>query len=258
VSVLAQHKGFGYHFHPLTATTAAGMLVVVSMLWERFRGAPRRRPLGRYVALAAATALALELASSMRTSPHTRNVWILSGGETREKRDLAEYYDTFKSHDFFPWAMREGARYLADKTAPEARVQTYAMDPYLLFLARRRSATPYILAYDLDDDAALDGGWSNRPDDAQTARIQAARDEHERDMLARLEAKPPEAFVFIDNAPLMTYPDAWEDFRHCCAKSAWWVASRYHLARSFGEVHVWLRDDMPVPDVETGLPSRPR
>jgi hypothetical protein len=72
-------------------------------------------------------------------------------------------------------------------------------------------------------------------------------------MLARLKAAPPEAFVFIDRSPLMSSGDAWEDFRHSCAESATWVAKHYHPARSFGEVHVWLRDDMPVPDVE-GLP----
>jgi hypothetical protein len=250
--VLAQHKGFGYHFHPLTATMHAGLLVVVSMLWERFRSAPRRRPLGRYVAVGAAVALALEHAASMKGSPHTRNVNLLARGETPKKRLMREYFDEFKSHDFFPWEMREGARYLAETTSPDARVQMYAMDPYVLFLAKRKSATPYIYAYDLDADAALDGGWSNEPTEGQKWRIGVVRAEHERDMLERLKAHPPEAFVFIDRAPLMTYPDAWEDFRHCCSKAAWWVASNYHLARSFGEVHVWLRDGMPVPDIETG------
>ena len=73
-------------------------------------------------------------------------------------------------------------------------------------------------------------------------------------MLARLKAAPPEAFVFIDRAPLISYQDAWEDFRHCCSESATWLAKNYHPAKSFGEVvHVWLRDDSPVPDAE-GLP----
>jgi hypothetical protein len=256
VGALMQHKGFGYHFHPLTATTHLGLLAIVAMLWERFRTSPRRRPLGRFVALAAAAALALEHAANMKGSPHTRNVWILAGGETAQKRSLQEYFDTFKSYDFFPWDMRKTAEYLDSVTQPNARVQEYGMDPYILFLAHRHSATPYIYAYDLDDDAALDGGWSNRPDDAQIAKIGAARDAHERDMLARLKAAPPEAFVFVDHAPLMTYPDAWEDFRHCCGESAWWLASHYHPARSFGEIHVWLRDDMPVADTETALPNR--
>jgi hypothetical protein len=252
-AAIAQHKGFGYHFHPLTATTHMGFMVIVALLWERFRGAPRRRPLERLVALGVVVAYALTIASAMRTSPHTRNVWILAGGETPERRSEQEYFDSFKSHDFFPWELRQGARYLADKLPENARVQVYGMDPYILFLAQRRSATPYIYAYDLNADAALDGGWSNKPTWLESEHIRAWRAAHERDMLARLKEAPPEAFVFIDRAPLITWPDAWEDFKHCCGESSQWVAQRYHAARSFGEVHVWLRDDLPIPDAE-GLP----
>ena len=160
VNIAVQHKGFGYHFHPLTATTHIGFLIVVAMLWERFRGVPRRRRLGRLAAVAVAVAFALEVTVSMKSSPQTRNVWILSGGETAERRQREEYFQTFKSYDYFPWDLREAARYLSAKTSPDARVQVYGMDPYLLFLAERRSATPYIYAYDLNADAALDGGWS--------------------------------------------------------------------------------------------------
>lgn len=253
LTIVAQHKGFGYHFHPVTATTHIGLLVVLVTLWERLRSAPRRRPLGRLVALGATAAYALWITGAMASSPHIRNVWILAGGETSEKRREREYFDSFKSHDFFPWELRQAARYLVDNTAEDARVQMYGMDPYLLFLARRRSATPYIYAYDLNADAALDGGWSVQPTWLESERIKAWRAAHETDLLARLRASPPEAFVFVDRAPLITWPDAWEDFKHCCKESALWVATHYHAARSFGEVHVWLRDDLPVPDAE-GLP----
>jgi hypothetical protein len=254
LNVVVQHKGFGYHFHPLTAATSLGFLVVTATLWERFRADPRHRPLGRLAALAVTVGLALEVTASMKGSPHTRNVWILAGGETPERRAREEYFQSFKTYDFFPWELRQAASYLRDTTRPTARVQMYGMDPYLLFLAQRRSATPYIYAYDLNDDAALEGGWSNRPTDGDTFRIQVAREAHEKDLLARLQAAPPEAFVFVDKSPLITYPDAWEDFRHCCSDSAAWVARRYHQARTFGEVHVWLRDDTTVPDNEMKAP----
>jgi hypothetical protein len=251
VAAIAQHKGFGYHFHPLTATTHIGLMVIVVYLWGRFRTEPRKRPLGRLLALGATVAYALVIASNMRLSPHTRAVWILAGGETEERRNEEEYFDQFKSHDFFPWDMRQGAWYLSTVTSPDARVQVYGMDPYILFLAQRRSATPYIYAYDLNADAALDGGWSNRPTWLEAEHIRAVRAAHERDLLVRLKKAPPEAFAFIDHAPLMSYFEAWEDLRHCCSETATWVAEHYHPARSFGEVHVWLRDDMPVPDAET-------
>jgi hypothetical protein len=245
-SVLAQNKGFDYHFHPLTALTALGWLVVVAMLAERFLSAREKqdRGLGGYVMLGAATILAFEVASSMQASPQTRNVWILSGGETAKKRTEAEYFATFRTNDFFPWEMRQAAQYLAERTPSSARIQVYGMDPYLLFLARRKSATPYIYAYDLNADAALDGGWQNEPTAEQSIVIKRARDDHETDMLARLEASPPEAFVFIDASPLITYPDAMKDFEYCCAKTAEWVWANYQLTQSFGEFHVWMKDEL--------------
>lgn len=245
VNVIVQKKGFGYHFHPLTATTHMGFVIVVAMLWERFRGVPHARPLGRYAALAATVAYAAQITTGMHGSPHLRNVWILAGGETAERRTWEEYFNTFKTHDFFPWALRKGAEYVRDKTSADARVQVYGMDPYLLFLAQRRSATPYIYAYDLNAAAALEGGWSSQPTELDTARINAARDAHEADMLARLKDKPPEAFVFIDRSPLITYQDAWEDFQHACPKSAEWVQATYRQTKALGEVHVWLRNDLP-------------
>lgn len=249
-SAIAQHKGFGYHFHPLTATAHMGLMVIVTMLWERHGGAPRRRSFERLAVLGVIAAYALTIASTMRTSPHTKNVWILAGGETPEARAEQEYFDTFKTHDFFPWELRQGARYLSDHLPENARVQTYGMDPYLLFLAQRRSATPYIYAYDLNADAALEGGWSNRPTWLESERIKAWRASHERDLLARLKEAPPEAFVFIDRSPLITFQDAWDDFRYCCMETARWVAQHYHAARSFDAVHVWFRDDLPIPDAE--------
>ena len=246
LNVAVQHKGFGYHFHPLTASTHIAFLLVTAMLWERYRKVPRRKPLGRVAAIVVCVAYALEVTASMKGSPHLRNVWILAGGETAERRTREEYFNTFKSYDFFPWDLRQAAGYLREKTSANARVQVYGMDPYLLFLAQRRSATPYIYAYDLNDDAALDGGWSNRPTELDIARIKAARDSHERDMLTRLRAAPPEAFVFINKAPLISYPNAVEDFRHCCEESAGWVASAYRRTKVFGEVQIWLRNDIAV------------
>ena len=255
VNVAVQHKGFGYHFHPLTASTHIAFLVVVAMLWERFRGGPRKKNVGRLAAVAVTVAYALEVTASMKSSPHTRNVWILAGGETAERRTREEYFQSFKTYDFFPWDLKRAGDYLREKTSPDARVQIHGMDPYVLFLARRKSATPYIYAYDLNNDAALEGGWSNQPGEGDAFRIRVAREAHEKDMLARLRAAPPEAFVFIDNSPLISYPDAWEDFRHCCAESGRWVAANYHPARTFGEVHIWLRDDMPVTDTDMLVPG---
>lgn len=252
-SAIVQHKGFDYHFHPLTASAHIGVITLLIVLWQAYRFAPPKRQLGRYIVLGLTAAYALVLASAMKTSPQTRNVWILGGGETPEKRREQEYFDSFKTHDFFPWELRQAARYVSDVTSESARVQMYGMDPYFLFLAQRRSATPYIYAYDLNADAALDGGWQNQPTWLESEHIKEWRREHERDLLARLKAAPPEVFVFVDHAPLTSWWSSWEDFKYCCKDTSRWVAEHYHSARSFGEVHVWVRDGVNVPDAE-GLP----
>jgi len=239
VHVLVQAKGFGYHFHPLTAATALAWLAIVAMLWQKHRAAPRSRPQGRWIALGCAASLAFFTAKEMNGSPHLRHVWILAGAATPYKRGLPEYFDQFKSYDFFPWEMRQTAWWLAENTKPEDRVQVYGMDPYILFLARRKSATPYIYAYDLNVDTALDGGWWAHPTDAEADRIRHMRDAHEADFLARMKAKPPAAFVFISGAPLLSYRDAPEDFDHCCKQSSDWVKDHYEKKQQFGDIQIW-------------------
>jgi hypothetical protein len=148
--------------------------------------------------------------------------------------------------------MRQAAAYLREHTKPDDRVQIYGMDPYLLFLAQRLSATPYIYAYDLDVDAALAGGTGAVPDDEQSERIRAIRDAHEADLVTRLEARPPAAFVFLDQSPLLSEADAWDDFEGHCARAAPWVKAHYRESARFGHDHVWLRIDLapaaPAPD----------
>jgi hypothetical protein len=246
-SVVAQGKGFPYHFHPVTAGVHLQWLVVGAWLAERTRVAQKRLALVRLVPLAFGVLLALRVATAMEDSPHIRAVWLLWGAATPEDRVTREYFAHFPESDYFPFELRQTAAYLREHTRPTDRVQTYGMDPYVLFLARRLSATPYIYAYDLDADAALAGGTGGRPDDAQAAHIRALRDAHEADLVARLMASPPAAFVFLDNSPLMTEADAWDDFESHCAAASTWVAEHYREVTRFGHDHVWLRTDLVPP-----------
>ena len=246
-SVLAQAKGFPYHFHPVTAGVHLQWLVFVAWLAERTRVASRRLAIVRLAPIAAAVVFALRVATSMEDSPHIRAVWMLWGAETPQARSTREYFAHFPEPDFFPYEMRQTAEFLRSHTQPTDRVQTYGMDPYVLFLAGRLSATPYLYAYDLDVDTALAGGSGGVPDEAQQARIRAIRDEHEADLLGRLSAKPPAAFVFIDGSPLVTRADAWDDFSEHCVHASAWVQDHYRPAAHFGHDHVWLRDDIEAP-----------
>jgi len=251
-SVIAQAKGFPYHFHPVTAGVHLQWLVFAAWLAERTRVSQRRLALLRLAPIAFGVVVALRVATSMEDSPYIRAVWLLWGASTPQDRLTREYFARFPEPDYFPYEMRKAATYVREHTSPGDRVQTYGMDPYILFLAQRLSATPYIYAYDLDADAALGGGTGGRPDDAQAAHIRALRDAHEADLLARLVARPPAAFVFLDKSPLMTRDDAWDDFEEHCPTAAGWVHARYRETARFGHDHVWLRDD--VAPVET-LPT---
>jgi hypothetical protein len=251
-SVVMQRKGFPYHFHPVSAGMSLQWLVLLVWLQERFgrlreSSGPALAAL-RLVPFAGAALLSLRVALAMQASPHLSNLWILEKGVTREQRESHDYLVYFRDRDFFPWEMRETAAYLRDHTRPNDRVQMYGMDPYLLFLADRLSATPYIYAYDLNVDAALWG--SDLPEGLhptwdQSQRIRAMRDAHERDLLERLQRDPPAAFVFMDKAPLLTQDDdAWLDFATHCASSAPWVLEHYRQTAAFGEDRVWLRRDL--------------
>jgi hypothetical protein len=254
-SVIMQAKGFPYHFHPVTAGVHLQWLVFAAWLAERTRVASRRWAILRLAPVAVGVVVSLRVATAMEDSPHIRAVWLLWGASTPEDRTTRQYFSHFPEPDFFPYEMRQAAAYLREHTQPDDRVQTYGMDPYVLFLARRLSATPYIYAYDLNADAALAGGTGGIPDDRQAARIRATRAAHETDLLARLDARPPAAFVFLDGSPLISKADAWDDFEAHCAQAAAWVRPRYRETKRFGHDHVWLRldlaaSDQPPPDDE--------
>lgn len=253
VGVVVQTKAFPYHFHPVTLGVHLQWLVFAAWLAERARTAQRRLALLRLAPVAFGAVVGLRVATSMEDSPHIRAVWLLWGASTPAARETREYFARFPEPDYFPYEMRQTAAYLREHTRPSDRVQVYGMDPYLLFLARRLSATPYIYAYDLNVDAALAGGTGGQPDVEQAERIRALRGAHEEDLVARLDAHPPAAFVFLDTSPLLTEDDAWDDFRTHCATAATWVQGRYRETRRFGHDHVWLRNDIVPADPPADL-----
>ncbi len=248
-SVLAQRKGFPYHFHPVSATLSLQWLAVVVWYADRVQRVPRGRA-ERLLPIAAAAALSLRVATMMPMSPYVQNLWLLT---TKAKDPIErvshDYLVYFKTSDYFPWELREAASYLRLTTKPEDRVQTYGMDPYVLFLAQRRSATPYIYAYDLNADAALAGGnlpapVGLHPNPREAEKIVGIRDAHERDFFEKLKARPPAAFVFHDKAPLITWQEAVRDFKEHCPESAAWVFARYSQTANFNGLRVFLKNEL--------------
>jgi hypothetical protein len=253
--VMIQAKGFPYHFHPVTAGVVLQWLVFAAWLDDRTRVARRRLAAVRLVPLGVAAAIGLHLATGMSDAPTIRDPWLLWGARSAEARESAGYFAHFTRVDFFPNELRAAAAYVRDHTQPGDTVQTYGMDPYVLFLSGRMSATPYLYAYDLNADAALVGGTAAVPGEEQAARIRAMREEHELDLMARVTARPPGAFVFMDASPLLSQTDAWDDFEEHCTTTAGWVRDHYAEAARFGHDHVWLRNDL-LPAAEAAQPTR--
>ncbi|MCL2449849.1 MAG: hypothetical protein FWD17_12950, partial [Polyangiaceae bacterium] len=243
-----------YHLHPVSAGVVLQWLVLAAWLEDRARVARRRLAAVRLVPLGVAAALGLHIAAGLMDAPALRDPWLLWAARSVEARGSSAYVEHFARVDFFPTELREAAAYLRDHTASGDTVQVYGMDPYILFLAGRMSASPYVYAYDLNADAALAGGTAAVPSTEQASRIRAMREEHELDLMARSSAQPPGAFVFVDASPLLTEADAWDDFEEHCAATAEWVRDHYREVARFGHDHVWLRSDLAAEP--TPQPSR--
>lgn len=245
-SVIVQAKGFPYHFHPVTAGLTLVWLMIVVWLGERRWRPPFGHDLGRWVPGIAAAALAMNIAAKMPSSPHIRNLWILDKGATAAKRRGHDYLVYYRDRDFFPWEMRQAARFLEMHTDPDDKVQVYGMDPYVLFLAQRLSASRFIYAYDLNADSAIRGARmpnGPHPTPFERGRIAARRDQNEDELRRVLEEHPPAAFVFIDKSPLITHADAWRDFQEHCPRAAAIVRAKYVESSTYREFRVWLRRD---------------
>ncbi|MBK9258733.1 MAG: hypothetical protein IPM54_02730 [Polyangiaceae bacterium] len=240
-NIIAQRKGFEYHYHPLSAAVRLQLLLLLVCAVEWARATLARRPLARMLPFALAIFTSVVAAHELYTSPHRHRLWLPNHVAQAKTRETQEYFAAFPEWDFFPWDLRRAAQWIEEHTTPDDRVQTYGMDPYLLFLAKRLSATPYIYAYDLSPGAPLAGGEGARPNEAQKQKILDIRNAHERDLLERLEKVPPAAFVFMDKAPLLSFVDALEDFAWYCPDSHAWFSERYEEKARFGTVRIFMR-----------------
>lgn len=235
VSMLIQAKGFPYHFHPVTLGMTFAWVATAAALRDRW-------PL---VTMMGATAIGVHAAFVIRWAPYPP---LPSAGEDLESGTRLAYFDRV---DYFPAQMRESAELIRERTKPTDRVQTYGMDAYLLFLARRLSATPYIYAYDLNADAALWGAYDEgglHPTEPQRAVIRALRDEHIAELTSTVQSKPPAAFALVSLSPLMSTSDALDDFEKHCPVAADYMHEHYTDLGGHPTA-VWLRSDLaPRPE----------
>lgn len=242
-----QGKAFPYHLHMLTAGTAVAQLVILGATAQTLQNAHSKRPrLHDALAIAAvfaALALGLKSGEDASKSPAVRGEWAKIGS-TAEKRASRAYFERFAWGDYFANDLRDAAAYLTFHTRPDERVQTYGFDPYLLFLARRKSASPVMYSFELNVDAALEGGPGARPSAELKSWLRAYRDDAEQLVLRSVEASPPAAFTLHDRAPFTHPANAEEDFAKHCPALFEWMSARYTFAAAFGTVRIWLRHDV--------------
>ncbi len=233
---VGQGKAFPYHLHMVTLGTSVAQLVILAGLARRGRA---RADVVTLLTAAAATALGLKCRQDARMSAAGRSDWA-SVGSTAEKRSSAEYLARFPWGDFSIADLHRAAAFVAENTKPSDRIQTYGLDPYFLFLARRHTATPFIYNFELNIDQALEGGPGARLDAAQRLALQAHRDAAEATILALSEVTPPAAFVFFDNAPFGHPADGEKDFADHCPTLYRWVDDRYAATERLGTIRVRL------------------
>ncbi|HVH47851.1 MAG TPA: hypothetical protein VM925_36200, partial [Labilithrix sp.] len=117
VSVIAQAKGFPYHFHPVTLGIKFGWLVALASMWEKVPGASSRRGLDlvqRGFLIFTAMFLGMRSAYLAWESPYPPAPAV--GARDRTALESEARLSAFDRIDYFPRAMRDAAEYVAART----------------------------------------------------------------------------------------------------------------------------------------------
>jgi len=239
-----QGKAFPYHLHMVTLGTSVMELVILAAVVQALSSSrPALRAALPAVGVLAACALGVLSAEDALLSPSVQGHWA-DVGRTPEQRAMRAYREHFPFGDYFYADLYAAGAFLEHALAPEERVQTYGFDPYLLFLAKRKSATPVIYVFELNVDAALAGGPGARPTPAVRTWLEDYREGSETLVLDAVTRTPPAAFAIIDEAPFTHPKDGEEDFRAHCPRLYRFMTERYVRAAVFGVVKIWLREDV--------------
>jgi hypothetical protein len=242
-----QGKGFPYHMHMLTLGTGVMQLALMAVAADWGRRAPAWCDLVAVAALG----LGLDARKSAVLSPGIQGNWA-GVAATAELRSSRSYLEDFPWGDFFLEDLYVASDYVRKHTRPDDRIEVYGLDPYFLFLSRRQSATPVIYNFELNVDAALEGGHGASLSSSQRSEILSYRDRAESLVLERVTSAPPAAFVFIDHAPFTYAEDGEADFARHCSTVHHWLDSRYAATLRFGKIRVRMRSDLAA----AGVPER--
>lgn len=243
--VLAQGKGFEYHYHPLTGGLFLAALTLAYVAVKR-EFPPEKHRLGVGVRALASGALLFIAATRLLTLPYLGGrARVLEGNSfDRPRYELRGHFIYMR---FYPWDLGRAARYVQRVTKPGDRLFLYGTSPYLLFLAERDTATCDLYPHQLNVDAAIDGRSpaqvyepGERLDEDRANELRRVRDRNARTMFAALQQRPPAALVFTDMEAFLSDPDSWRDFERQNPEPARWLAERYVEVARFGTTRVWL------------------
>jgi hypothetical protein len=252
-----QAKLFPYHLHPVTCSAFLVWGIVLCVLAERApRGLVRWIPAKVVTAVGAlgAALLCFHCIEEVRLSQTAQEMTPdrLAAARSFEAREneLPKFYNGGSTPggvvggDYYPLDMRQAAAFLQKRTSPDDRVQTWGVDPYVLFLAQRLSATPYLYSFEINVDAAVAGGSGGKPSASQVAWLRRWSRDQAHEMFELVAKRPPAAFVLFDNQPFDHPSDADADFVAHCPEAGAFMKAHYTRVRRFGAVRVWLRNDL--------------
>lgn len=241
ITFFVQRKGFPYHLHAVTAATHLIWLASAAELVGKLEAARPHKALP-WVLAVATLGLAARTRSELDGCDAVRAPYAALAA--RHGLGSREYWAYFNGGDFFALDMRDAAAFVRAHTPKDTPIQTYGMDPYVLFLAERESATPYLYSFELDVDAAREGQRKLGASEAERAELDALASRNAASWLAALERRPPSAFVLFDKAPFTFPENAHDDLRRKLPEVAAWIDARYRPAATFGTVRVLLPQEV--------------
>lgn len=260
---ILQRKAFTYHLHPVTA--GAAMLAIALACHLATTLAPKEfGPRAAWWPLLLASSIAYYAAQSLVSSPHLQASWAVTDGSTASDRLSPRYLKHYDTKTFASAALVEVGRFLQQHTLASDRIQMYGMDPYLLALAQRHSATPYIYGIDLNPDAVVAGILASGGSAEAVLAARAIAQRNVSDLVARVQRANPAAFVFYDRAPFMHPKSGYDEFLTHVPALALLLPARYRALPAFGLLHVYMRTDRwpgketPTPSVSSRIPRKRR
>lgn len=224
-NIAVQSKGYFYHFEPLWIGVALQWSLLLSSLHGRVL------PLGLAVVLSGLVVI------SVRTSMYFP-LGVVLDPRHPAAHDPNVLLRLMSHHDSRLLDEAMVGEFLASHTAPSDRVQVFGMDPSVLFLSQRRSATPYIYAFDLVVDHAVAGAQSSSASATQVEAIEAFGANRRADFAKRLRERPPAAIVFPASAVFLPGPPE-RLFRERMPELATWLDAHYHVEREIGSFRIY-------------------